>query len=212
MDVVAVWSELGGAWRRTFELAWEAHGRSTIPVGAVVAAPDGEIVAEGRNRIFESQAPPGELAGTRLAHAEVNALAHLDLSRRWEDHTLYTSLEPCALCVGAALLSTIGRISYASGDVVGGGFTTRGLSLHRKHAPPIEREGPLDGPLALLSEALLAAFFVRNLPESPPFETLRSQRPEIAELGAELDRRGSEEAARSGLPLGAFLPRIADLL
>lgn len=95
MDVVAAWDELGGAWRRTFELAWEAHGRGTIPVGAVIAAPDGEIVAEGRNRIFEGRAPAGELAGTRLAHAEVNALAHLDLSRRWEDHTLYTSLEPC---------------------------------------------------------------------------------------------------------------------
>jgi tRNA(Arg) A34 adenosine deaminase TadA len=82
VDVVAAWNELGGAWRRTFELAWEAHGRGTIPVGAVIAAPDGEVVAEGRNRIFEGRAPAGELAGTRLAHAEVNALAHLDLSRR----------------------------------------------------------------------------------------------------------------------------------
>ena len=211
MDLVAAWNELGGAWRRTFELAWEAHGRGTIPVGAVIAAPDGEIVAEGRNRIFEGRAPAGELAGTRLAHAEVNALAHLDLSRRWEDHTLYTSLEPCVLCVGAALLSTIGGIRYASVDVVGGGFTTRSLSLDRKHGPPVEREGPLEGPLALFSESLLAAFFVRNLPESPPFGTLRSQRPQVVKLGAELDRRGSEDAARADVPLGEFLPRIADL-
>jgi tRNA(Arg) A34 adenosine deaminase TadA len=211
VDVVAAWDELGRAWRRTFELAWEAHGRGTIPVGAVIAAPDGEIVAEGRNRIFESRAPAGELAGTRLAHAEVNALAHLDLSRRWEDHTLYTSLEPCVLCVGAALLSTIGGIHYASIDVVGGGFTTRSLSLDRKHSAPVERQGPLEGPIALLSEALLAAFFVRNLPESPPFGTLRSQRPDVVALGAELDRRGSEDAARSDVPLGEFLPRIADL-
>jgi hypothetical protein len=113
--------------------------------------------------------------------------------------------------VGAALLSTIGRIRYASIDVVGGGFTTRSLSLDRKHSAPVEREGPLEGPMALLSEALLAAFFVRNLPESPPFGTLRSQRPEMAELGAELDRRGSEEAARSGSPLGAFLAQVVDL-
>jgi hypothetical protein len=63
----------------------------------------------------------------------------------------------------------------------------------------------------LLSEALLAAFFVRNLPESPPFGTLRSQRPDVVALGAELDRRGSEDAARSDVPLGEFLPRIADL-
>jgi hypothetical protein len=141
----------------------------------------------------------------------VNALAHLDLSRRWEDHTLYTSLEPCVLCVGAALLSTIGGIRYASVDVVGGGFTTRSLSLDRTHSAPVEREGPLEAPMALLSEALLAAFFVRNLPESPPFATLRSQRPQVVELGAELDRRGSEDAARADVPLAEFLRRIADL-
>jgi hypothetical protein len=65
--------------------------------------------------------------------------------------------------------------------------------------------------MALLSEALLAAFFVRNLPESPPFGTLRSQRPQVVARGAERDRRGSEDAARADLPLGEFLPRIADL-
>ena len=115
------------------------------------------------------------------------------------------------LCVGAALLSTIGGIRYASVDVVGGGFTTRSLSLDRKHGPPVEREGPLEGPLALFSESLLAAFFVRNLPESPPFGTLRSQRPQVVKLGTELDRRGSEDAARADVPLGEFLRRIADL-
>jgi tRNA(Arg) A34 adenosine deaminase TadA len=44
-----------------------------VPVGAAVAGPDGSVVARGRNRIFD---PPGEgLAGTWIAHAEIDALA-----------------------------------------------------------------------------------------------------------------------------------------
>ncbi len=70
---------LEGAWRESFELAWEAFRVGTIPVGAVVADASGEIVARGRNRIFEEEAPPGQLAGTYLAHAELNALAGLPL-------------------------------------------------------------------------------------------------------------------------------------
>jgi tRNA(Arg) A34 adenosine deaminase TadA len=43
------WDELEPVWQRAFELAWEAYGRDTTPVGAVVADGAGRIVAEGRN-------------------------------------------------------------------------------------------------------------------------------------------------------------------
>jgi hypothetical protein len=51
-------------------------------------------VAEGRNRIYEREAPPGQLANSLLAHAEVDTLVSLDPERRYEDHVLYTALEP----------------------------------------------------------------------------------------------------------------------
>ena len=69
------WRELDEPWRASLELAWEAYLAGTVPVGAAVAGADGRVVARGRNRIFD---PPGTgLAGTRLAHAEVDAVLAL---------------------------------------------------------------------------------------------------------------------------------------
>jgi tRNA(Arg) A34 adenosine deaminase TadA len=50
------WTELAPPWRRCLELAWEAYGAGTIPVGAVVSGPDDHIVAEGRNRVYAAPA------------------------------------------------------------------------------------------------------------------------------------------------------------
>ena len=66
------WDELESAWQRAFELAWEAYGRNTTPVGAVIADGAGRIVAEGRNARYAGVDAP--LAGSHIAHAEVVAL------------------------------------------------------------------------------------------------------------------------------------------
>ena len=63
-------------WNDVFDLMWEAYRAGTIPVGAVVVDERGEIVSHGRNRIFDDP-HGGQLARTRLAHAEINALAPL---------------------------------------------------------------------------------------------------------------------------------------
>jgi tRNA(Arg) A34 adenosine deaminase TadA len=128
------WRELDEPWRVSLELAWEAYLADTIPVGSVVAGPDGGIVARGRNRIFD---PPGRgLAGSRLAHAEVDALVKLPVTDRYRDHVLYSTLEPCLLCVAATLHATVGRIEYATADPFGGGCNggDRHRSLEAKRA------------------------------------------------------------------------------
>src|SRR5512146_1903624 len=102
------WRGLEPAWRAAGELAWEAFGAGTIPVGAVVTDADGTVVARGRNRIFATSAPEGQIFGTRVAHAEINALVQLGTDRRYFEATLWTTLEPCAQCIGASWLSTIG--------------------------------------------------------------------------------------------------------
>src|SRR5205807_2187976 len=73
----------------------------------------GRIVARGRNRIFDG-------GGSRLRHAEVNALLELDGARTYEDHVLLTSLEPCHLCVGACHAARIGTVRFAAADPYGG--------------------------------------------------------------------------------------------
>ena len=54
---------LPGPWHLPFELAWEALRAGSRPVGAVLYGPEGNVVAAGRNRSREPDAPPGQLAG-----------------------------------------------------------------------------------------------------------------------------------------------------
>ena len=86
-----------------------AHG--DVPIGAVVVAPSGDVVAAGHNE--------RELTGDPTAHAEVLALREAAAavgSWRVLDATLYVTLEPCAMCAGAIVLSRIPRVVYGTTD------------------------------------------------------------------------------------------------
>ena len=174
------WRELEEPWRAALELAWEAHLAGTIPVGSVVAAADGRLVARGRNRIYD--APGRGLAGSRLAHAEVDALAQLPATSRYRDHVLYSTLEPCLLCTAATMLATVGRIEYAAGDPFGGGCNGEIDTAHwRRSAPQIGE--PLGGWPGRLSAALQSAFWQAH--------------PELPRAGEIVDAFG-EESRRAG--------------
>lgn len=81
-----------------------------VPVGAVVLAPDGRELASATNR-RDVDADP-------TAHAEVLALraAATVLGDAWrlEDCTLVVTLEPCAMCAGAAVGARVGRIVFGA--------------------------------------------------------------------------------------------------
>jgi tRNA(Arg) A34 adenosine deaminase TadA len=201
---VDAWRELDEPWRASLELAWEAYLAGTIPVGSVVVAADGRIVARGRNRIFD---PPGHgLAGSRLAHAEVDALAQLPAAERYRDHVLYSTLEPCLLCTAAALLTTVGRIEYAASDPFGGACSGAIDTAHwRRSAPDIA--APLGGWPGRLSTALQSAFWLAHTDHPRAGEILDA-------FGVESRRAGEgvlelDEAARR---LEEALPRLLDCL
>ena len=81
-----------------------------VPVGAVVVV-HGMVVGRGRNQ-REALADP-------TAHAEVLALRHAARhlgSWRLPEATLYVTLEPCIMCVGAAVLSRIQRLVFGCRD------------------------------------------------------------------------------------------------
>jgi tRNA(Arg) A34 adenosine deaminase TadA len=175
------WEHLDLPWRAAFELAWEAFADGTIPVGAVVVDENGAIVAQGRNRIFADSAPPKQIAGTRLAHAEVNALAQLSPDRRWNACTLYTTLEPCVLCVGAASVATVGRIRFAGTEPVSGSSTLADIDLGIPRPLDLTIEGPLEGPFGQLGAALHLAFFCeRTAGTTALIDTYSTQRPVLA--------------------------------
>lgn len=102
-------------WRLALEQGWEAFRAGNPPVGAVITDSEGATVTLGRSRFYDLDGPAGQLAGTALAHAEVNALAQLAPG----DHTgltLWSSLEPCPLCAAAAMTSRRGRVKFLASD------------------------------------------------------------------------------------------------
>ena len=112
--IPSVWETLSEPWRACVELAWEAYRAGSLPIGAVVADAEGRILSTGRNRIYEISGPPGAVFGRKLAHAELNALLSLEGEKDPRACVLYTTTEPCPLCVGAARMADVGGLRYAS--------------------------------------------------------------------------------------------------
>ncbi|CFW98994.1 tRNA-specific adenosine deaminase [Candidatus Filomicrobium marinum] len=93
-----------------------AAQRGEVPVGAVVAAPDGTFLSAAGNRIRELADP--------TAHAEILAIraaCEAFGSERLLGCDLYVTLEPCAMCAGAISLARIRRLYFGAGDPKGGG-------------------------------------------------------------------------------------------
>jgi tRNA(adenine34) deaminase len=148
------------AWERALELAWESFCGGTTPVGAVVTDAGGVIVAEGRGRCFERAAPPGQLAWTGVAHAELKALAQLAPDRHYTDHVLLTTLEPCAMCHGAAIQASVGSLAYAGADPYGGTGTVVFDTPQARHRP-LPVTGPLPDERGRLCELLHITWIMR---------------------------------------------------
>ncbi|NYI07832.1 nucleoside deaminase [Allostreptomyces psammosilenae] len=160
-------SALPALWRLPFELAWRAFRAGSRPVGAVLRGPDGAVVALGRNRSREAVAPPGQLAGSDIAHAEINVLAQLPGGRDYYDHRLYTTLEPCLLCSSALINAHVGGVVYASPDPVWkevADLPRVGGIVARRWVP---RSGPAPGPLAVLGALLMDLWNARHAPSTP---------------------------------------------
>ena len=191
------WRELESPWRAAFELAWEAYAADTIPVGAVITR-GAEIVARGRNRVFDPGRPPaGQVGETRIAHAEMNALAQLGAEDRFSDAVLWSTLEPCPMCIGATWLATIGTVRYAGDDAYGGASRLIEAQLERidrARSDPLEVEGPLPGPFGVLGAFLHVEWFLRTRPEHRVTEAFRAYAPGLVALADTVrlyDRRGA---------------------
>ncbi len=96
------------AMREALRLARRAAAMGNVPVGAVVVA-EGRIVGRGANLTDTLQDP--------TAHAEVLALREAARTLgawRLEGATLFVTLEPCAMCAGAALTARVARVVYGA--------------------------------------------------------------------------------------------------
>ncbi|QDD12415.1 tRNA adenosine(34) deaminase TadA [Candidatus Methylopumilus rimovensis] len=92
------------------ELAKKAELKNEVPVGALVVR-DGKIIGRGMNTSISDYDP--------TSHAEINAIreaAKAIKNYRLKDCTIYVTLEPCAMCVGAIQHARIEKIIYGAPD------------------------------------------------------------------------------------------------
>jgi len=100
--------------QRALLLAQRAQAADEVPVGAIVVLA-GSIIAEGWNQPIGAQDP--------TAHAEIVALRAAGRAMgnyRLEGATLFVTLEPCAMCLGAMLNARISRVVFGAWDAKAG--------------------------------------------------------------------------------------------
>jgi tRNA(adenine34) deaminase len=96
--------------REALAAARDAARHGDVPVGALVTF-GGDVIAVAANRTLRDQDP--------TAHAELIALreaARIRASWRLDGCTLYVTLEPCAMCAGAVVLSRVDRLVFGAWD------------------------------------------------------------------------------------------------
>jgi len=137
--------------QRALELAQLAQKEGEVPVGSVVVLKE-RILGEGWNRPISAADP--------TAHAEIQALraaASALRNYRLTGATLYVTLEPCVMCVGAMFYARIGRVVFGASDPktgAAGGIVDLFKNEKLNHQAQIQ-----GGVLASECGALLSRFF-----------------------------------------------------
>ncbi len=140
------------------EAAFAAH---EIPVGAVLVSPTGDMLATGRNRV--------EATGDASAHAELECLrAAAQAGERvaqghWRmlDCTLYVTLEPCLMCLGAIQNFRVKRVVYGARNTLLGAIESYVRVL--EHGPhPFHAVEVLGGVHAEECGGLMKRFFAER--------------------------------------------------
>jgi len=99
------------AMRAALDCAREAYARGEVPVGAVLADAEGAIVARAANAPIATSDP--------TAHAEIltlRAAGRALANYRLPGCTLYVTLEPCAMCMGAIVHARVARLVFGAPD------------------------------------------------------------------------------------------------
>ena len=141
--------------RKALRQAEKAVGYDEVPVGAVLVDQTGMLIASGHNQSITATDP--------TAHAEIVVLrtaAKALHNYRLPNTTLYVTLEPCVMCVGAIVQARITRVVYAATEPKAGAIE----SAHRlfdnhsfNHYPAVS-----GGVLAVECAACLSTFFQRK--------------------------------------------------
>ena len=141
--------------RQALMQAQIAADKDEVPVGAVLVDSAGELIAAGHNQPITTCDPS--------AHAEIvvlRAAAQKLGNYRLPDTTLYVTLEPCTMCVGALVHARVGRLVYGAAEPKTGAIESAQRLFETgkfNHQPELEA-----GVLANECSALLSQFFAKK--------------------------------------------------
>ena len=141
--------------------ARRAPAAGDVPVGAIVLDEGGAVIGRGYNQ--------REAAGDPTAHAEMLAIREAAARRggwRLTECVLVVTLEPCAMCAGAAVLARVARVVYGAADPKAGAAGSLWDLLRDRrlnHRPEV-----VGGVLAEECAAVLTSFFAAHRDPPPP--------------------------------------------
>ena len=211
-----IWSTLSHPWQVAFEEAWAAYCAGSVPIGAVIAHREtGDILTRARNRRWEREDYPfSGIRNQEVMHAEVQAILALDDEEYGPgEGVLYTTMEPCPMCLGMWFMSNMRELHFASRDPYAGAVnlleTTWYMTYKHMHA-----HGPVDG-LETISLAMLLVheYNLRGWDTGVYMQRMREQIPEgIALAQTLIDSGALQEMARDRYDVGVVIDALVNLI
>ncbi len=209
------WETLSPPWQTCTDEAWQAYQAGSLPIGAAITNAHGDIVSRGRNRIFDKQVDGKFIYHSRTAHAEMNALFALDESQNPSGTcTLYTTTEPCPMCLGAIRVSRMRECRYASRDPIAGSAAFMDASPFMREAN-IKMTPPQNPLLEDVLSAMLIEWLIRSEKERPlkSIPVREAIFPKAGALGRELFGSADlHQWAKAGLPTAEVVNLLAKRL
>ncbi len=154
-----LYREMEPGFQHAFAAAIRAYRRGSTPIGCAIMNADGKCVAKGENSIYSDDRAE-IINGHHLAHAEINAILKLDRLEHPDvsSYTLYATMEPCALCFGAVVMSYLKHVKYAASDKYSGAVCLNTATPYIK-----DQNIRISGPFDTLQDIQVALIVHRRL-------------------------------------------------
>ena len=108
------WTEVEKEWKKVFELSWVSFCEGNLPIAAIITDNLGNILSTGRNNYNISE----KFLNSKVDHAETECVQMLDVIKFADvrEYILYTSMEPCPMCMGTIVMGNIRKVRIAARD------------------------------------------------------------------------------------------------
>lgn len=213
-DGATAWAELEPPWQVALDEAWRSWCAGSAGVGCAIVDEHRVIVARGRNRMMDGRdVDGGALAGTPLAHAEMNALAELSVGTSFAGHRLYTTFEPCLMCASAIVQIHIGNVCFAAADPVFDGLHDW-LGEFAFAAERLPQRSCLGGPVGSFAHVLHLSWLAFWLREGHVLDAHRRLSPRHLDLARRVAEEGhlADVASAGGSVVDAMTALWPDLV